>query len=242
MLKTVVPAYGVSDLQATSFPCNLVNLQGYFSGAADAWLQIHDTTDPGNGAIPLKSYQLQSKMPFSWKFDPNILPLSQGLYVAVSTTEATLTLSTDKADFLIDVEKYAEPLNPAAAVHSSSSDVEQVWAEAQGSQHRLYRVTVTGRTNSAASFLLVFADDSYATRPVVAIPIVYLQTDPDITCAPIDFGVDGLNPSSVVTAQSSSGPVIGPPVRKTGCTIALSSSPTSYVQVDSSATFTYYAA
>lgn len=95
--------YGVTNMVASRFPGDLIKVAGYFRGTSDAWLQLHDAAQlPANGAVPLKSYFQPSGSPFSWGFDPTTLGFSKGVIVAISTTEATLTISTDVADFFVD--------------------------------------------------------------------------------------------------------------------------------------------
>lgn len=160
MLRTLTPVYAAtSSGVAAAFPCTLINLQGYFNGASDAWLQIHDVAAvPANGAVPLKSFQLLAKMAYSWKFDPNVLVLKTGLYVCVSTTDATKTLSADTADFLIDIGEYEEQMQPDVSTAGdlvTNVPYQLIWARTGSPTNRLKKVIATNN-EAFVAYLLMF--------------------------------------------------------------------------------------
>ena len=81
-----------TKLAVSAMTCDLRRVQGYFNAANDAWLQIHDAgREPAAGAIPKKTYQLFKNAAYSWAFDPGVLEMTDGCYIAVSSTEATYT-------------------------------------------------------------------------------------------------------------------------------------------------------
>lgn len=94
--------YGVTNHVASRLPCEVGNIRGHFRGTTDSWLQIHDAAQlPADTAVPLFSIRLYNSAPFDWPW-PKPLALTNGCIVAVSTTEATLTLSAEVADFFVD--------------------------------------------------------------------------------------------------------------------------------------------
>jgi hypothetical protein len=218
MLRTLTPVYGAtSSGVAVASPCTLINLQGYNQGA-DAWLQIHDSaTVPANGAVPLKSYQLPATLAYSWKFDPNVLVLKTGLYVCISTTENTKTLSAALGDFLIDIEEYEIQPKGTTVVGDLTTAMTSlaVWTRAAGA----HRVIKAEGTNNAlvTRYLLMFALEqgdlsSGNSKPLQAFPV--LTTASFV----LHFGnVDGLVPN-----QKS--PLAGVYTNVFGCCFAWSTS------------------
>lgn len=107
--------FGVTNHVASRLPCEVGNVRGYFRGSTDSWLQLHDAAQlPANGAVPLFSIALFGAAYYSWPW-PKPVSLQNGAVFAVSTTEATLTISAELADFHVD--------GSANAVVSSASIV-----------------------------------------------------------------------------------------------------------------------
>ena len=169
MIRTITPAYNVTAVLATQFPCNLINLQGYFRGAADKWLQIHDTgAVPADTTVPLKSFQLPALLAFSWKFDPSDLEIETGLYVCISDTEATKTLSASTADIFIDIDEFEVESKELGLTSvdvgdlTTGVDALQVRADSvNNSAKRLVRLRYTNN-DAQARYLMLFASDNPA--------------------------------------------------------------------------------
>lgn len=152
----------VAGDNGSAIPCTLAMVQGYFRGnTADRWLQAFDATAlPANGTVPVFSYALPQLSPFSWNFQPDMLPFRQGLVFAVSTTEGALTISADTADFIVYLEEYEMRLPVGYSTVgdlTTGVDYLQVYTEATGAAavKKLYQVDVINGTGSPA-FLCFF--------------------------------------------------------------------------------------
>lgn len=201
MAIALTPAYGVTNAVLSTHECCLSRIQGYFRGAVDSWLQIHDAKAlPANGVVPLKSYQLPNAAPFSWAFDPAELPLANGLVVAISTTEGTLTISAELADFLADVWQLPQVSGTSVAGdYTTAVSSLSVWSNATGSAavKRLFRIEASDATLSTTRYLMLFTatQSGDGGTPVQSWPIT------DAGSIDLDFGPIGLTPMN----QAASG-------------------------------------
>lgn len=214
--RTFSPAYNVASVVFTKIPTQLTIVQGYFRGAtADRWLQIHDATAlPADGAIPLKSYALPQKSPFSWGWLDSHLPLANGLVVAVSTTEGTLTISTDTMDCFGDIQEYEEQ---TPFTETSSGDLTTgrnilgVWNVNAGPKRLTSLQWINGEAVSA--YMMLFADTNNpadGSAPVIEFPVVAAAGT-----ATYKFGTSG----RTMQSQSTAG------VNSYGCIAVVSTTP-----------------
>ena len=66
-----------SGIQVSSLPINLMKLEGYFSGAAQAWLQVFDSCNaPQAGAVPKREFALFATAPFYEEFKNGAMGMS----------------------------------------------------------------------------------------------------------------------------------------------------------------------
>lgn len=92
--------------------CTLTNLDGTAAGAG--FLQIHDlAVAPGNGAVPLKSFDVNSPDTGGTLYPlPSIfqslgpIVLRNGLCLAFSSTEATYTADSTAVDYFGEIEEF----------------------------------------------------------------------------------------------------------------------------------------
>lgn len=164
-----------TKLAAYPSRCDVIRVQGYYKAAADAWLLIFDSAaEPAANAVPKKSYALPYNAPFSWAFDPGQLALTNGCYVAVSSTEEKYTtVAFNGATTWCDIEVDFIPVSFRASDYSVAGDLTtdvgslQVWATAAGPK-RLFQVDYVNGSGGAA-ILMLFAHDAPQTgdRPLV---------------------------------------------------------------------------
>lgn len=144
-----------------------VECKGNDSMADNYWWQIHDFAPsynlaaPANGAVPLKSWPLGPGGQDYKEFKQGELRLQNGLYVCVSTTEATKTLGTSNNKFsMLQAELDADdPLAGVTAVEGSAANLE-VWAEGDGPM-KLVLIRATN-LESDIRYLQLFAHDTPA--------------------------------------------------------------------------------
>jgi hypothetical protein len=73
-------------------PCVLAGFIATNANAATRFIQVHDSkTVPADGAVPLMSFKIAAGEQYVLSEVP--LPLSNGLYICLSTTQNTKTLA-----------------------------------------------------------------------------------------------------------------------------------------------------
>lgn len=213
-------------LAVSTVPCSLIRVQGYYAGAADAWLQIHDSAaEPGSdeGVVPVKSYALPAASPYHWGFDAAPLCLQSGCYIAVSLTEGTYTAATfDEGTYLDVMADYGpydfKPTDYYTAGNlSTGRNSLAVWTSANGPK-RLYHVDFANSSSAPAVWLFIYALSSFAGKK----PIQRLGPKDGIGQVGVvtfDFGGDGFAPFS----KDSEG------TESQGCYLVVSAEPESLV-------------
>lgn len=217
MLREVNSGGYVKSLIVLAAPCLVFRVEGYFStsAATDFYVQIHDAVAvPANGAVPLKSYQAQANFAFAQHIGEG-LPCKTGCVVVLSSTSDTLTiatLSTDKADFFVDIEEYQTlAVKPVLTtnIYTNQAGSIQLWAEAAGPK-RIVSLVGT-EANGVSTWLQLYACDSPGS-PGVVIPIRTW-----LVAASAAFNIQfGLNGIPVYSADGPNGPL------RKGCTIGFS--------------------
>jgi hypothetical protein len=168
---------------------------------------------PANATVPIRVYDLYQGAAFAWSF-PDGLNFSNGLVFAVSTTEETLTISTDKIELFVDAESPVDDTGwSAAGDYTTGQPSVQVWADASGPK-RLMRVELTYLSGGGgAVWLFIYAGDA-SPAASLAVPSLPLQ---NAGASNEFFFGDGLVPSihSGATVYD-------------GCTLALSDTGTGF--------------
>lgn len=173
--------------QVALIPGVLSRIQGYYTGTADGFLLLFDrSTTPIESDVPTLAYALSYNAPFSWGFDPGRLTLANGLYVAVSSTEATYTPVTASASVFCSFEGEYGPatFRPATETETVTTGTN---ADLSGPA-RIYKVTFTNN-DASARCLMVFDNPSPTDGDIP------LWQSPSIAAggtATFDFGTSGL--------------------------------------------------
>lgn len=159
--------FAVTDQVVATHPVHVLKIEGVFLGATtDQFLQVHDSrTAPAANAVPLKQWPIQQGSPFFQTFSAGELALANGLYVCVSTTDGTYTLSSDDMDLSVELTDPEQPSGTSVANNTGSHASMQVWATGAGPK-TLLRLTVK-ETNGTDGYIFVFADND-------TIPVKYL--------------------------------------------------------------------
>lgn len=216
----------VSAQLAAHHSVGVSKLDGYHRGTtATRYLQVHDAfITPANGVVPLKEWPVPVNSEFYKEFKNGELRTQNGLYVALSTTSGTLTLSADTMD--LNVEFDSPEQNPVAGIGSSviitgnlTSAVgsRQPWNNASGPKH-LTRVWVKDLGFlQTVRYLQLHCIDS-PTNANKATAVWQLTPSNGNVILALDFGKNGYSPQE----QQSSG------ILYKACTFVISDNPTTY--------------
>ncbi len=207
--------FNVAGQQVSKLPVAIAQIEGYFKGAtADAWLQVHDScTTPAAGAVPIWQMPISQTSQFFENLQVAAMPITEGIYIGISTTDGTFTASADTMDLTVWTSKTV----PAATVvgdKTTALNTLQVWAEAANAAGTklLYGLIITERL-AASRRILVYADDATTGRILADIPLAASQT------VKLSFGSDanGLSPRTA-GAASNTATVVG---FRQGCTVVV---------------------
>jgi len=203
-LRSFTELTNAVPIQVFDRPVTLVNLDGYAAGAG--WLQLFDsTTAPTTEVtVPLKSFNVAAAGPLPSLFSTlGPIEFKNGLYIALSSTEAVYTAVNTNYDVFGEVEEYR-----AAYPGSSSFDsvtgvlTQQAWADSAGPK-RLLTLEVFN-LEPGVRYVHIFAKDSVADGDV---PLLSLPIAPSATKT-WDFG-NGYSPIRVSGTTVNDGCTIG---------------------------------
>lgn len=146
----------------------LLRIEGYCGGVAGTqyWLQIHNAA-PAGGAAPLRSLQVLGSNGFTFDYSSgqgvcleNVAAwaISGGLYVALSSTDATYTAPGITADINVDIEEFELELAGQTNVASGATagGLKTILATGANNTQALLSLAVT-ETGGVASFIQIFA-------------------------------------------------------------------------------------
>lgn len=178
-MSNQVIAFSVNSIVFTQHPNFLMKFEcDINAGAATTvYIQLHDARVlPANGAVPLKSWAAPAGQTNVYKeFKNGELSFKNGIVVAVSTTQATLTVGTANNKFDTVAIEMWDP-DPGVVYgttyvgdESTTINSLQVWAEAAG-PNQLVRIIVTEKLG-VAGYIWIMADDAATkiaagTRPM----------------------------------------------------------------------------
>ena len=222
-----VSGMAITSLQVAKHRVSMLRARGNFSGAVASWLMFFDSkVAVANATVPIiPGIPLYAGAPFFIEEEIGALEFVQGCYVAISTTQANLTLSAELMDIAVEL---SDPENPASV--STAGDLVTaitrlaVWSEATGaaSAKRLIQLevdaTLMGLAANTVAYIMGFATDAPANgnKPLFVLEIVQAQV---LTgAAAISFGSEGRDVKSVDAVVLGT---IPSPVRA-GCTIVIS--------------------
>lgn len=210
IVKSLTPVY---LLQVTQQPGNmqpnLEKIEGYYSGATQAWLQFHDSLGaPVNTTVPLYEISLGVIAPngYFWQYANDMLRvynggvsaagpfLTSGLILCLSSTSGTLTLmtGTNKSTFFVSVEETDNPsLDGATIVGDRTTAVKNrvIWAD--GASHNLQAINISS-ANVAATYLQLFTTGA---PTALQVPQYQWQVPASAALFDLNFG-DGLIPDT----------------------------------------------
>lgn len=214
-----LPYWAKASQQVATHSVNVIKIE-WVAGTitSNKWLQVHDSaTTPAEAAVPLKSFKLSSDSPDYKEFKSGELNLANGLYLCVSSTDATKTLDTDQvSSVFVELKDPEVPAGVSVAGDlTTGRETLQVWAEASGPKKLMgFRVTFTSGNAGAPVFLQVHCADTPTSATIVA--VMNEASINDTTVKTYWFG-DGLSAQKLVSG-----------VTKKGCTIAASSTGSTY--------------
>lgn len=169
---TPLIAFDVFDFQAVQNGNKLVKLEGRIDDNADAnvYVQVFDSaTTPADGEVPKKVWQVGSGVSFYKEFKVDEFDFQYGLYVCVSTTEATKTLGTGNNKFAnIQVELQDPDFSSRFSfADDAGTTSHQVWPVAAGTKF-LIQFTVRS-LESGNRWVHLFASDNptNGSRPIM---------------------------------------------------------------------------
>lgn len=228
------PYFDVAGQAVSKHACEVLKLEMTANAAlaAGCFWQVHDftakngaTTAPAEGSVPIKSWPASAGAADYKEFKRGELRLRNGLYICISTTEATKTLGTGNNKFSSLFVERIEPdrfSGASATVSSAGAFTMQVWSEATGlaNAQKLIRVHVVNKC-AAARWLMLFAYDAPADgdKPLAIWPMAANGDAAGGDILDLRFGE-----GRVINDNSGASASLG---RRQGCTFKLST--TNYV-------------
>lgn len=211
-MKNVI-GFDVVSLQAAAHGNGILKVEATLdAGAAAVFVQLHDSyTTPAVGSVPLKSWPVVASTQLYKEFKSGELRFADGVFICVSTTEATLTIGTGNNKFDMVATELEDPDMPSGTTmvgdDTTNTQALEVWAESAGPKKLFYIRAAFGAVG-ATKYLMLFAHDSPTTGDV---PLAVLASG-DGSTVELFFGVEGMNVMSV----DSDG------VLHQGCSLAMS--------------------
>lgn len=206
--------YNVASVQVSALPIKVCQIEGYFKGGTNAWLQVHDScVTPATGAVPIYQLLLNATAQFQETLQVGRLAFGEGVFVGVSSTEGTYTASVSTMDITVFTNN--KPLSTNAVGDKITSvNSRQIWSEATGaaSAKKLYQLVITEQ-DGFNSNILIYADDTPSNvNPGLVIaqyPLLAYQT------VKLLFG-DGLRPFDQYLPSTSAATTV-----RQGCNVII---------------------
>lgn len=150
-----------------TYAMELYRVQGYFNGASNRWLQLHDTkSTPAAAAVPLRSWPMYATAPFDWNFQKDLVQLGTGCTFVVSTTQQTYTASADTMSLYVNGDSgLSLDGTSVAGDYTTDDEVLQVWAQAAGKK-RLVRLEASDPNSVGPVYVQVHCADVPATDKI----------------------------------------------------------------------------
>lgn len=193
--------FGVTSQQVTTHAVHALKIEGQFMGnTADRWLQVHDSAVvPADTAVPMKQWVIPQASPFFQTFSAGELALTQGLYICISNTDGTKTLSGDTMDLGVELTDPEQPSGTSfvgGLVLAVAS--RQLWQDSAGPK-KLFALEVDN-TGGADSYIMLFATDTPANgdKPVAQYTLKANAVLTGVNA--LRFGTSGRDIQSIDTA------------------------------------------
>jgi hypothetical protein len=197
--------FGVAAQQVTQHPIHVLKIEGQFLGAtADRYLQVHDSTVvPAEGAVPLKQWLINQSSPFFQTFSAGELSLALGLYICVSTTDGTKTLSADTMDLGVEL---TDPEVPTGTTYVSdlatAANSFTIWADGAG-PHKLLSLQIDGTGLGFDSWVMITAQ-ALSGAPIILDQFHVPIGKTFLGLSAVTFGKDGRDLFAVDPSDGSS--------------------------------------
>lgn len=234
---------------------HLYRAYGYYGGSASPlFVQIHTGVQAGTGVVtkpvdttvPLQSFQVQGTLEWFELFNSLSGLLTGPLIAVVSSTEDTLTYSTELVDMWFDMELAQHQATSTVLVSSNSTGALEVWnnAAVATTNRRLWEAYIADLGNYGAQlYWMLFATDAasvtFGAKPIVSGKVPLSGTagvgTPATGAIVLNFG-DAHEGGRQMLSQGSDG------TNYRGCVIALSANPTffSTAGANASSVYAYY--
>lgn len=213
-------SYAVASKVVKNFAMSVSRIRG--QSTANAWLQVHDAKAlPANGAVPKRSFQVFLNAPFDVMLADDDLDCLNGCVLAMSSTEATLTISASTMSLFVTGTSHIDDTDwTVVGDYTTAAETQPVWNDAAGPK-KLMRLEVSDAvTGSGPFYVQLFAGDSALDNTLQASFLVEFEGTLDIM-----FG-NGLNMVRQVAG-----------VTYDGCFIALSSTQSVYTELTQNADY-----
>jgi hypothetical protein len=212
--------YAVASKVVKTFAMSVTRIRGYSN--SNGFLHVFDTKAvPAGGTVPKRSYPIYVTAPFDVMLEDAPLDFANGCVMAMSSDPDSYTALVSTMDLFVTGYSATDDTGwTVAGDYTTADEILQVWAEAAGPK-KLVRLEASDTASALADcFVQVHASDAPATDKIVAsFPLA------DGTVLDLFFG-DGL---SVVCSVAG--------VLYSGCTVAISSTQSTYNAVGDDLTY-----
>lgn len=192
--------------QISRSPVNVKRIDGYCSGAANSFLQLHNSrTTPATNAIPLKSLPVNFSAGFTYTFlGKDEVKCTNGLFIGLSTDETKYVADASGTKVsgdisLDDFEAYPGITKTVVGDYTTAVALLQVWSEADLATTpslTLQRLEVVNSNGNDVIFCVIAREASTGLSKVIWSSPPVATTGDKI----FNFGPDGLKPLENVMA------------------------------------------
>jgi hypothetical protein len=212
-MKSITQFDAVSK-QFTTHRTDVLKLEMKMNASASAndFWQVHDVyTTPSDTTVPLRSWPVGETYK---EFKEGELFVSQGLFVCVSTTEATLTMGTGNEKFSAVCAELLDPELPADLSVAGDYTTNRQSLTVTTSPCKLVQLEVDGSAALAAAYVQIFCGaNANGDIPKYEFPIAAGETWLGSTAK--KFGTTG----SLMLERNVSAGIVS---LRTGCRVAIS--------------------
>lgn len=236
-------AFSVISKQFTKHPGELMKLEYDINigAATTVYVQIHDwpnpidlaagLTAPANGAVPIKSWPVAQGAQNNYKeFKNGELDCKNGVFVVVSTTQATLTIGTGNNKFdSVAGELWSKDLSGTTEVSGQGVVTQSIFSNAVGTaaQHFLLRVSATNLEAGVRYLMLFPVVPNLGDSPIQQWTLNATADPSGFDTKYLSFGLGDEDSSYGLYVRQQTATL----VNRQGCFFGLSSTTTTYTAV-----------
>lgn len=214
-MRVEYEALAQNDVVVSTSGMTISRVQGYFNGALNAWLQLHDAkATPLDGTAPLRVWPLYSTAPFDQNFQNDPIAVVNGCVFVVSllANRVTLAISAETMDVFVNGVSSVDTVGVSVAGdYTTADEILLVWSQASPGK-KLLRLEASDYGGGSGPFWVqIHAANTPATNKIVKTFPVAVNATLDL-----DFG-GGLDLMREVGGTLFQ-----------GCTIAVSSTENTY--------------